>query len=143
MTSAPSSTLTFMIWLSMRALIWIEAIACTVPTASITIGIGFGVDLGDDHGDRPARVQPATAALRLRRSGRTGRAPFSAALAAAQTQLLRDLVAINIASPADRNRDHREDRQTDHPHPKLSRIPSPWRDYRRACPARTVNNRLF
>ena len=30
-----------MIWLSRRGLIWIEAMACTVPTASTTTGIAF------------------------------------------------------------------------------------------------------
>ena len=43
LTSAPSSTCTFMIWLSRRGLIWIEAIACTVPTASTRIGIDLAV----------------------------------------------------------------------------------------------------
>ncbi len=38
-TRAPSSTFTFMIWLSMRGLIWTEAIDCTVPTASTATGI--------------------------------------------------------------------------------------------------------
>ena len=83
------------------------------------------VDLGDDHGDRPARVQSATAALRLRRSGGTGRAALLGCARGCQTQFLRHLITIDIASSADRNRDHRENRQTDHPHPRTLQIPSP------------------
>ena len=71
-----------MIWLSSRDLIWIEAIACTVPTASITIGIGFLATLVTTTGtgppgfSRPRRPCGCAEAAGLA-------APFSAALAAA------------------------------------------------------------
>ncbi len=42
-----------MIWLSSRDLIWMEAMACTVPTASITIGSGFLTTLVTTTGTGP------------------------------------------------------------------------------------------
>ncbi len=78
LTSAPSSTLTFMIWLSMRDLSGIDEIACTVPTASTMIGIDFGVTVITTTGTGPA-------------AGRPGRRPagceLSAALAGAKPSL--------------------------------------------------------
>jgi hypothetical protein len=96
-------------------------------------------DLGDDHGDGSARVQPTTAALRLCRCGGTcGATLFGGARRCPQPEFFGHLVTIDIRSPADRNRDHRENRQTDHPHPRLSRSPAPCRDYMRCLPRRTV-----
>ena len=57
-----------MIWLSRRDLIWIEAIACTVPTASTMIGIDFGATVAVTTGTGPpglaGRAGPAAAPKR-------------------------------------------------------------------------------
>ena len=53
LTSAPSSTWTFMIWLSVRGLIWMEAIAWTVPTASTMTGMDFWAILATTTGIGP------------------------------------------------------------------------------------------
>src|SRR4051812_37782327 len=70
-----------MIWLSRRGLIWIEAIAWTVPTASMTIGIDFGAIEVVTTGTGPAGL------ARPRRpcgcADAAGLAPCSAALAGA------------------------------------------------------------
>ena len=68
LTSAPSSAWIFMIWLSMRERSWIEAIACTVPTASMMMGIALGATVvtttgtGPEAGDAAIeRIQTLTA----------------------------------------------------------------------------------
>ena len=83
MTSAPSSTLTFMIWLSMRDLSWIEAIACTVPTASTTIGIGFLSTLVATTGTGPPGFSRPRRPCGCAEAAGLAAPPFSAALAAA------------------------------------------------------------
>ena len=113
----------------MRGLIWIEAIACTVPTASTTIGIGFLPTVVDHDGHRarrdwPARADPAAAPMAAGLAD-----AFSAALAAApKPSLLGHLVAINIGRPADRNRDHSENRHTGPSASQTLQSPKPQRE---------------
>ena len=70
-----------MIWLSTRDLIWIEAMACTVPTASITIGIGFLSTLVTTTGTAPPGFNRPRRPCGCAEAAGLAAPPFSAALA--------------------------------------------------------------
>ncbi len=99
-------------------------------------------DRGHHHGHRAARIGPPAATLRLRDGRRTGRTFFGSTCRRAPAQSLGDLVTINIGSPADRNRDHCENRHPHHAHPRLSSAPAPTKNYMPSPPRRTAGTGL-
>ena len=113
MTSAPSATATLTIWLSRRGLIWMEAMAWTEPTASMTTGSDFGDHGRDDDRHRAARIGPAATALGLRPM-RPRRRRLWAALAIWMPNRWAISILEKVCRAANRNDDRGHDRQSEH-----------------------------